>query len=360
MSLSRREVLKLGLKGAAAMVLALKSANVGAVDFDFDFTSLLDMTKFVVPDPLTLSYTVGGPCCKFCLTKFVVMHYQPVAFVEVTRAGYDSFASSSRGNPLTSTVETDGKQQHSFDARVWDLPQIVIDLAFGLQACRLCGKPRGIGNPMDKIDPSALNDLVEGVCETPASVVAEELKSSLESIYEQLLPTLPDIACIPKVLYDTSKDKHWVTGCRDTALASVAGPLCEVPGAGAGMTLTDWIGGGAFNPCVGHWGSVLPRQKQVLNHDIQTAAALTAYRAIHVAKHTWKTFPYDASLRGKLQQTIPNPAVGWAPGTNKLLYNSGRSTPLNGRWIFVWWVPVGCCKNLNEIAGLCAPVTPCI
>lgn len=361
MGLSRRDFLELGLKGSAAMVLAMKSASLKAVDFQFDFSSLMDMTRFVVPDPQTLNYSVGGLCCEFCSTKFKVAHYQPVAFVEVTRAGADSFATGggAGGSPLTSTVETDGKQQHSFDARVWDLPQIVIDLAFGLQACRLCGKPGGIANPADQIDPSALSDLVSGVCQSPASVVADQMKQSLEGIYNQILATMPGTECIPKVLYDTSMDEHWKTGCRDVALASTAGPLCDIPGAGAGLTVTDWVGGGAFNPCVGSWGSVLPRQKQVLNHDVATAAALTAYRAIHVSKYTWKTFPYDASLRGKLQQTVPNPVTGWAPGTNKLIFNQGRTTPFNGRWVFVWWVPVTCCKELTEIAGICPPPIPC-
>lgn len=361
MDSSRRDFMKIGLKGTAAMILALKSANLRAQSgFSFDMSSLMDMTRFVVPEPTTLSYAVGGLCCQFCATKFVVTHYMPVAFVEVTKSGTDSFATGGmNATPWTSTAQSDGKESHEFEARVWDLPEIVIDLAFGLQSCRLCGKPKGPGNPADMIDTAALADLAAGVCLDPVSIVGEQLQKSLQGIYDQLLDMLPGSDCIPKVLYDTSLDIHWRTGCRDMALAAPAGPICEIPGSAAGFTATDWVGGGSFNPCVGHWGSVLPRQKTVLNHDIGTAAALTAYRAIHVAKHTWGTFPYSASLRGKLQQTIPNPTVGWFPGTNKMIFNAGRLTPVNGRWIFVWWVPVGCCKDINEIIGVCPPPIPC-
>lgn len=360
MSFTRREILELGLKGTAAMALSLKAAQLPAADFNFSFSSLMDMTKFVDPDSRTLSYSVGSLCCKFCATKFIVRHYQPVAFVEVTRSDADSFATGGTvSDKATATISTDGKQNHSFQARVWDLPEIVTQLAFGLTHCRLCGKPPGVGNPADQIDPSALADLAAGICSSPADVVANEMKQALQGMYQQLLATMPGMDCIPKVLYDSASDSHWDTGCRDIALAQVAGPVCDIPGASAGMTVMDWIGGGSFNPCVGQWGSVLPRQKQVLNHDIQTAAALTAYRAIHVAKNTWKTFPYDASLRGKLQQTVPNASTGYSPGTNKMLFNLERTTSMNGRWVFVWWVPVSCCKDITDIAGVCPPPIPC-
>ena len=358
MTLSRRDFMKTGLKASAAMALALKSSNINAFDLNFDFSSLMDMTRFVVPDPTTLSYSVGSPCCKFCFDRYVVFHYQPVAFVEVTRSTTDSFATGGAGNPLTSTVSSDGKEQHSFEARVWDLPQIVIDLAFGLQACRLCGKPRGIGNPASQIDVAAMAELTQSLCSTPMDVVASEMKAALQGMTDQLLASMPGADCIPRVLYDTGHDTHWRTGCRDIALAAPMGPVCEIPG-GITSGIAELSGMG-YNPCVGSWGSVLPRQQRVLNHDVQTAAALTAYRAIHVAKHTWKTFPYDASLKGKLQQTIPNPATGFFPGTNKLIFNQGRMTPVDGKWVFVWWVPVTCCKKINEIAGLCPPAIPCL
>lgn len=362
MGLSRREFLDLGLKGSAAMLLSLRSAQSSAMDFSFDFSSLMDMTRFVVPEPATLSYSVGSLCCEFCATKFKVFHYYPVAFVEVTRSDMDSFATGggAGGNPLTSTVDTDGKFSHSFEARVWDLPEIVVDLAFSWQHCKLCSKPGGlVGNPADMIDPAALSDLVAGVCSDPATIVADQMKQALEGAYQKILSSMPGLDCIPKVLYDTASDPHWANGCRDIAAASMAGPVCDVPGASAGLSVSDWIGGGAFNPCVGQWGSVLPRQKQVLNQDIQTAAALTAYRAIHVSKYTWKTFPYDASLRGKLQQTVPNPSIGFPPGINKEIFNASRTTPHNGRWIFVWWVPTACCRDITDIVGVCPPPVPC-
>lgn len=359
MNYSRREFLKHGLKASAAISLALKGFNAQAQGLSIDLSSLMDITRFVVPDPVTLSYSVGSPCCEFCYDKFVVHHYQPVAFIEVTRGPTDSFASAGAGSILNSTVSSDGKEHHSFSARVWDLPQISIDLAFGLQACRLCGKPGGPTLPPgDSVDVGALQQLTDTLCSTPMGIVAEQMQKALNDTYREMASSMPGEDCIPAMLYDSAEDQHWRSGCRDITMASATGPLCDLAGA-TGLNISD-MAGFPGNPCVGGWGSVYPRQMRVINQDSQTAAALTAYRAIHVAKNVFGTFPYDVSLRGKLQQTIPNPVTGFSPGTNKVIYNAGRTTPINGRWIFVWWVPVSCCKDIEEILGLCPPPVPCM
>lgn len=362
MSISRRDFLRAGLNASTALVLGLRANALSAANIDFDASAIMDLSRIVVPDPQTLQYVVGSICCQFCTNYFIVHHYMPVAFVEVTKGPDDSiFSGGGSGSPLTSSVSSDGKTGHTFAARVWDIPETVIDIAFGFQSCRLCGKPESSSNPSRMINPAKLAELAETAsCVPPIDMAASLQKEMLSGVQAQLMDMLPFKKCIPTLLYDTSADPHWLNGCRDIPLAASAGPLCEESGLGLASQLTDLVGGSSFNPCVGDWGAVVPRQQRVVQQDIQTAAALTAYRAIHVSAYTWGTFPYDASLKGKLQPTIPEATTGRTPGTNKLIFNQGQSTPDDGRWGFVWWVPVTCCKNLTEIAGYCTPSVPCM
>lgn len=364
MSSTRREFLELGLKATAALILNLRMSSAQASGLEFSFSSLFDMANFVVPDPLTLQYSVGSPCCTFCYHKYRVFHYQPVAFVEVIRSDNDSVFGGGGGltDFPTSTVHSDGKWIHGFQARVWDLPQTAIDLGFGLQACRLCGKPDFNLNPAQMLNTEAvLSGLASTLCGGLMSEAMDMMKSQLMSVMSQLANLMP-VDCIPRILYDTTADPHWISGCRDIGMAQLFSQLCEIPGMGEASSAMDAVSLNPFNPCVGSWGSVLPRQYRVMNHDLETASAITAYRAIHVAAHTYKTFPYDASLRGKLQQVKPLPSIGLFPGINKEIFNASRlSYPgHDGKWVFVWWVPVGCCKRLWEIYGLCPPPIPCM
>jgi hypothetical protein len=87
------------------------------------------------------------------------------------------------------------------------------------------------------------------------------------------------------------------------------------------------------------------------------AAGIAAYRAIHVSGFAVGSFPFNASLQvGKLQQTSPGVTVGF-PAGSLLLDTQMRLYPvsLESIYTFVWWVPVTCCKDYDEIMGMCTP-----
>src|SRR5690606_15228915 len=262
------------------------------------------------------------------------------------------------GNAFTGSVSTDGKNNHSFDARVWDLPQIAIDAAFLFQSCRLCGKGKVKNRKFTNVfatTTAKLAELTTNMCVPEDNEVIKMMHAQISEV----MSNLPLVACMPRLLYDSTMDPHWRTGCRDIALANMMGGYCEIPDPTGFTNQLSSVASG-LNLCVGSWGNVLPRQTRVVQHDIQTAAAMTAYRAMHLAAYSFNSFPYDISLVGKLQQTIPTAGPGMFPGTNKLVYNAGRRTPTDGRWGFVWWVPAACCKRIDQIVVACSPVQPCI
>lgn len=340
----------------AALALGVRSSSAASF-IDFATFDLSDISKIVVPNSKTLQYKVRSPCCFLCFTHYVVSHYQPVVFIEVIK-GEDDGVFDEGGKLTDGVVTSDGKWHHSFDVRVWDLPQIAIDAAYLFQSCRLCGK-KGVKKRYftDVFGTSAakIAELATTSCVPSENEVAKQVKALIMQFMDQL----PFSECIPKLLYDSSIDPHWRTGCRDVEIADMMGGFCELPDP-TGFTQKAASLASKLNLCVGSWGNVLPRQHRVVQHDIQTAAAMAAYRAMHLAAYSFNTFPYEISLKGKLQQTIPEAGQGYPPGTNKEIFNASRKTPKDGHWGFVWWVPATCCKDIRQIVGICPPIQPCI
>ena len=162
-------------------------------------------------------------------------------------------------------------------------------------------------------------------------------------------------SCFPKLLYTTEVDPAWNTGCRDWLMFTPTELECST----IGSTISNMFG---FERCIGNkWGPLYPRQMASHNDNPAVAAGIAAYRALHTARNAVGSLPFDTSITvGRLQQTYPSTTVGLGAGSLALdtlmrLYN----IDVTERYAFVWWLPVVCCKEYDEIFGFCTPSVPC-
>ncbi|WP_236043051.1 hypothetical protein [Pseudomonas arcuscaelestis] len=328
MAVTRRDFSKLSVVTslAAATGLSLKPEDAQALN--------ASLATLLVIDPLTLSYMVYGPCCYLCPDHLIVSHYQPVALCEVIKGGGDTALGQPIGGPLS--VGTDNNDYTSMHVRLWELPDWAIDIAMAFQSCKLCGVNAGktinipTSNPLD-------------LC----GAAANALTGNALKAFNSALP-----ACFPKLIYDTEFDPTWNTGCRDLSVAAMLGAVaCSNP-------LTSSVSVWGAELCVGtNWGPLYPRQMASHNDNAAIAAGIAAYRAIHVSGFAVGSFPFNAAISvGKLQQTSPGITVGFGAGS-LLLDTQMRLYPvsLEEIYTFVWWVPVVCCKSIDEIMGFCEP-----
>lgn len=329
MDLSRREFVKLStvVATATATGLGMHTEEAQAI--------VTSLATLIIIDPVTLSYMIYGPCCYFCPDKLIVSHYQPVALCEVVKGGGDSALGQPFGGLLS--VGTDNNDYTSFHVRIWQLPEWAIDAAMAFQSCKLCGVDAA------KFHNSTATGLLD-ICGAGANI----LQNKALSTFNEALPN-----CFPKLLYDTEFDPTWNTGCRDIGIASALGAVtCNAFTSNVPIFGTEL--------CIGtQWGPLYPRQMATPQDNGAIAAGIAAYRAIHVSGFAVGSFPFNASLQvGKLQQTSPGVTVGFQAGS-LLLDTQMRLYPvsLESIYTFVWWVPVTCCKDYDEIMGMCTPKT---
>lgn len=342
-----------------------------SVFLGLDFTS---WPRYLSIDPMTLAYVAGGQCCWHCPTRRRVFHYAPVAFVELFKGRRDSMFfpyTNQIGSILGGTTGEPQGQGWQWEARVWDIPDAAIDIAMHFQSCKLCPRSAARVGRMAAVNSHILNTVIAAEC---PGVLAKEV---LDQFFVEVSASIPLAACFPKILYDSTVDtQNWHEGCRDTLLAAQMNSMMETSGAAAicgvpfASQIQSMFGGGgglraALEPCVGQWGYLFPRQMHAVHDSMVIGAALTAYRALHVARYSLGTMPYDVSLNGKLQMTWPTSGVGFTPGTDPLLYETFNALSLNplrndGRFGFVWWVPVACCKSFWHIYGACVPLENCL
>lgn len=336
-----------------------------------DFTA---WPRYLSIDPLTLSYLKGSQCCWHCPQRVRVFHFRPVAFVELFKGKRDSMFfpyANPLGSVLTGVIAEPEQQGWQWEARVWDIPDAALDMAMAFQSCRLCPKESAAIGVASPVDSHIMNAVIAAEC---PGVLAKEV---LDQFFSEISVKVPIGACFPKILYDSTLDtENWHEGCRDTLLAAELNAMMEASGAAAvcGVPFASQImskfGGGsgmmaALQPCVGQWGYLFPRQMHAVHDSPIIGAALTAYRALHVARYAMGTLPYDVSLNGKLQMTWPTRGVGFIPGTDPITYELFNGLSLNplkndGRYGFVWWVPVSCCKDIWSVAGACVPLQNCL
>lgn len=311
------------------MGIGVKSPKVYAMDASI--ATLLSI------DPATLEYKIFGSCCYYCQDKMIVSHYQPVAIIEVIKGGGDSAIMGGMGSMFSTGVDTN--DYTTFEARIWEVPDWALSIAMSYQDCKLCGKDKA------RTSNAQLSSLTS-VCSKGTDMLTSKA-------VQEMNDALPD--CMPKLLYSTEFDPAWRTGCRDWAHASLSNPVtCN--------ELTGNISFFGMELCIGaKWGPLYPRQMATPNDSAPIAAGIAAYRAIHVSAFANGSFPFNGSLNvGKLQMTSPNATVGFRAGSLPLDTQMRLGLVDNSHtYTFVWWVPVTCCKDYEEIMGLCSPNLSC-
>jgi hypothetical protein len=325
MDFTRRKFMKMTAAGAAAMSLGFGVRTPEAQ------ASAASIATFLSIDPVTLAYKIFSSCCYYCTDKFIVSHYQPVALIEVIKGGGDSALGVGLGSLFSTGV--DNNDYTTFEARIYEIPSWAIAMAMAYQDCKLCGVDKAkTGNP--KLSSAT------SVC----SAATDQIVSKAVSQFNKAMP-----ACMPKLLYSTEFDPAWRTGCRDMAHTFLSNPItCN--------ELTGNISMFGMELCIGpKWGPLYPRQMATQNDSAPIAAGIAAYRAIHVSAFAQGSFPFNGSLAiGKLQQTSPMVTVGFGAGS-MMLDTQMRAGPVDPMhtYTFVWWVPVTCCKDYEEIMGIC-------
>lgn len=346
-----------------AMLASLRAqaAGVGGLDFSslnlssaggtglsassLDFSSLAGM---IAPTAQCLEYVVGGPCCGWCPSRLIVTHYLPVLFLEVY-SGFGDSVFGQTGNVTTGTRVSDHRNQ-TYEVRVWEIPDAVIDAAMGGQSCMLCSSQQA---RMAGQLTSALSQ-TEG---SPSGGLCGSDKATMGLLgsFNKALDGL-DMDCAPRLLYDTALDVlNWRTGCRDLGLNLSSAVACDSAVSGTASKL-GISGLGKMDTCVGKWGSLYPRQLRSVQMADILAAAMSAYRALHISSFTLGTNPYDGSQNGKLQFVYPDASLCFHPGEPSAReIESQVQISDNGMYGFLWWVRVSCCKSVTDLSGVCVP-----
>lgn len=329
--LPRRQFLK--LSGAAAIAAAL---GMGVYTPKARAVAVSIATLLII-DPVTLEYKVFSPCCYFCTDYLIVSHYQPTVLCEVVKGGGDTVLGQPIGGPLSAGV--DNNDYTSMHVRLWQIPDWAINIAMLGQGCKMCG--------VDMAEsPASVTSLIPSLC----SAATDKLIGKATDTINEALPN-----CFPKLLYTTESDPAWNTGCRDWLMLIPTDIECSAIGA----TIGNMFG---LERCIGTmWGPLYPRQMATPRDNPIVAAGIAAYRALHIARNALATLPFDTSMTvGRLQQTSPMITTGFGPGSlildTQMLLGPVSPTHI---YTFVWWLPVVCCKDYEEIFGFCPPEEPC-
>lgn len=340
------------IKGAASTLAAASTYPQFAYSAPINTSSLAQMLSI---NPIDLEYKAGGPCCPICPGTTIVNHYLPVAFVEIVNGPVDSlimdFSNISQMAQYSNIGSVDDfGSLHA--VRIWDIPYYLIDAAMGGQGCKLCD--RSNATPLPPQTVSVASSIAGEIACNGGNVMQE----AINRIMNQLTAQFP-LQCIPQLIYDSNYDPSWRTGCRDiSTAASYAGISCDE----LSSTVLSSIGvdlDGGLSPCVGSWGHLYPRQMRSIGLDVISSAALSAYRALHIAGYSTGDFPYRVDLGGKLKWVSPTSTVAMTPGTPFEIFNAGQFVPPGEKFGFTWWSPVTCCKTIAGISSPCIPAIPC-
>jgi len=329
MNISRRKFMKLSAAGAALVAAGIGVRSPAAYAMAANAASIATLLSI---DPITLEYKVFGQCCYYCPDYLIVSHYQPVALIEVIKGGGDSAIVQGMGSILSTGV--DNNDFTTFEARIWEIPEWAIAIAMAYQDCKLCG-----------IDAARTGNAKLSSLTSVCSAGTDQIVAKAVQKVNDSLPS-----CMPKLIYSTELDPAWRTGCRDWAHASLSNPI----------TCNELTGNFSFfgmELCIGpKWGPLYPRQMATPNDSAPIAAGIAAYRAIHISAFAQGSFPFNGALSvGKLQQTSPIPTVGFTAGSFALDTQMRMTlVDMGHTYTFVWWVPVTCCKEYEEVMGLCS------
>lgn len=192
--------------------------------------------------------------------------------------------------------------------------------------------------PADLLAPDAGLAAAPGAGALSAAGLAHTWEVHVWGLPVALLPANP-----VGLLYASEADAlNWRTGAFDRRR-----------GAAGASLLRDWPpcaatwSGGSAEPCIGAWGPLRPRQMRALAARPALASAITAIRALSLARAERPGLLPPVDARASLQQDFPIRSACLALGTLPLPRDgpSGRGVreSPNGRYAWRYWYPVSCC-----------------
>ena len=276
-----------------------------------------------------LRYMIIGLCIECCppvIVGYIVRHWLPVALVEVTKAPDDSLFVTGGSLQTGSRIKMGvmGIPKHTFETRIWGIDDNMRRyLTYNLSGCLWCSDNSGDVTDLNSESPveSFLNRVAnktQGTC--PISAPTHYASVAIIKAVQQFA----------KLVYSSELDfVHWRTGCRDISKAALEG----------------------LSSSVGDWGPLYPRQMEALGTPDNVSAALTAYRALHLARYDLETFNQTVSEDGLMQPVYPDFGKCFGPGAPYLEVDSKVGSSHDGRYCFIYWKPVTCCIKWQQLAS---------
>lgn len=330
--------------GLLALLILLCRPSVGHAEFNIG-------TMINWADPKCTEYKVIGLCfCGGVPCGYRVHHYLPVVLSETVNTPGDSLVTSVLGEALSEAKDLHtrqiGKHQkdNTFETHVWEIPEWARTVSSAGASCLGCTGTYAKMGAMTNNSSSGNSGV--NLCGSDVAV-----KAAMNAISGAIPSQLP------KLLYASEVDAfNWRTGCRDVNLSNTIrsnGLTCSAAGlAGIGgdivsQQVTSLLGEDA---CVGTWGPLYPRQMRTLGPSQITASALNAYRAMSNSAKVFQTMPYMFGMLGRMQLGYPQMSTCFRPGASPLTWQTKQKASKDGKYAWVWWVPVTCCVSFDSIS----------
>lgn len=236
----------------------------------------------------------------------------------------------------------------TFDVRIWDVSRPLFALLQQASLCFTC--------PLSESRAAAHVESTYGKLKHKAQGGLLNRSCGVDDCALASLFRLDDMNPI-HLVYDSAVDiVNWRTGCRDAlntnpldaarcGATAIAGSIARLSGS---SLMTD-------DRCVGYWGPLYPRQ--MASHTRETtAAAFAAYRALHIAHYTIGSTGWPVDTAKKLQPIMPVPGGCFAPGSNPAVLEQFFPASFTGKYGFLFWIPVRCCRPISSAVTCAAEV----
>lgn len=343
-----------------------------------------------IPDCNFEKYRIRGLCMR-SLTKtgLKIQHPLPVAFVEVVAGPTDSLLLPG-DSPFRSGTRRTGNaysNRQAFEVRIWTMSDKLRNyLSVFLARCAWCSNSqsqstgRGSGIPYGDRFGGVGSKVMEALGCGPVDKATSE---AMQEIHKGMKDSPIQLAYTSEV-----DSASWRTNCRDAFMSFMYSPLVlpvcggeavlgttadgvesfsnrmdeyEVPGGQSMGALHRQMmryreGIQKSNLCVGDWGPLLPRTYMAAGAPDSVGAALTAYRALHIARYAMKTFKWGVSTSGTWFQPIYPEVRECVKAGEPLRTASQEIAPdgmdrlsWNGRYGFIVWSQVSCCYAAKNV-----------
>ncbi len=292
------------------------------------------------PSPTCAQQRVVGTCwcgpvpCGWRVTQFV-----PTTFIETVRTPGETlvgaFAQALSGGMNGLGLAGPTRQTHengrdsSFEAHIFSMPERLVQIRNGCFSCKTSSAQLPASGSADSWGGGASCG--------DAAIVMQGLAGLAGSQAFGAGTTMP-------LHYASESDAfNWRTGCRDIAARrtpSHPGFNCNslTDGFGPNTPLDPAYGSG----CIGRWGPLFPRQMRTRGPEDRLASAITAYRALSIARTDLASYPYPVDTTGLFQQAYPGVSTCLPVGASPSLPGDLLRSP-DGAYAWIYWRLTTCC-----------------